>query len=127
MPPISEQLLFLMVLAIPIAAVVWTVTHEEIFREFRDWCTETSRVCSGLVKRKILYIFTCEFCFSFYVSLMLVAITRYQLLYAGWRGYLIAVFSLVWVANIYISLFGRLRLDIKHERVEIAQKERQKN
>ena len=29
-------------------------------------------------------------------------------------------FSLVWVANFYMSLFGRLRLDIKHEGVEIA-------
>ena len=35
------------------------------------------------------------------------------------RGYLIAGFSLVWVANIYMSIFGRLRLEIKRERVEI--------
>jgi len=26
----------------------------------------------------------------------------------------------VWVGNIYMSLFGRLRLDIKRERVEIG-------
>jgi hypothetical protein len=44
-------------------------------------------------------------------------------LFDDWRGYLIGGFSLVWVANLYMSLFGRLRLDIKRERVEIAQHE----
>jgi hypothetical protein len=29
----------------------------------------------------------------------------------------------VWVANLYMSLFGRLRLDIKRERVEIEAEE----
>ena len=45
---------------------------------------------------------------------------RTQLLYEGWRGYLIAWLALVWMANIYMSLFNRLRLDIKHENVAIA-------
>ena len=49
---------------------------------------------------------------------------RFTLGYPGWRGYLVGGFSLVWIANVYMSLFGRLRLDIKHERVEIAQDER---
>ena len=31
--------------------------------------------------------------------------------------------TLVWVANIYMSLFGRLRLDIKRERVAIKAEE----
>jgi hypothetical protein len=38
----------------------------------------------------------------------------------GWRGYLVAWFALVWLANVYMSLFNRLRLDIKHENVSIA-------
>lgn len=36
-----------------------------------------------------------------------------------WRGAILAWFTLVWIANIYMSLFGRLRLDIKREHVEI--------
>jgi len=52
-------------------------------------------------------------------------ITRYKLLYGDWRGYLVSGFALVWVANMYMSLFGRLRLDIKHEGVEIATKQKQ--
>ena len=43
-----------------------------------------------------------------------------QLIYQGWRGYVIAWLALVWIANVYMSLFNRLRLDIKHENVSIA-------
>ena len=68
--------------------------------------------------RKWFYLFTCEYCFSHYVSAAVVAVTDYHLLMPGWRGLVIAWFSCVWVANIYMSLFGRLRLDIKRERVE---------
>lgn len=32
---------------------------------------------------------------------------------------LLSRFALVWIANQYMSIFGRLRLDIKRERVEI--------
>jgi hypothetical protein len=53
-PPESSQvdlqLVWLFVLAIPIASVAWTITHEEVFRELRQfragrseqarwWCT----------------------------------------------------------------------------------------
>jgi hypothetical protein len=119
MMTLSQQVVALFILAIPIASIAWTVTHEEIFREPRDWCSEKSRNCQGLFRRKIFYIMTCEFCFSHYVAVAFLVLTRYKLLYYDWRGYLIAGFSLVWVANIYMSIFGRLRLEIKRERVEI--------
>ena len=51
--------------------------------------------------------------------------TGYRLLLDDWRGVGIAFFALVGVANMYMSIFGRLRVDIKHERVEIAVKEEQ--
>ena len=60
---------------------------------------------------------------SHYVALFFLIITRYRLLYEDWRGYLIGGFALVWIANQYMSLYGRLRLDIKRERVEIKQVE----
>jgi hypothetical protein len=50
-------------------------------------------------------------------------ITRYKLLYPDWRGYLIAGFSLVWMANVYMGIFGRIRLDLKKERTEIKTEE----
>jgi hypothetical protein len=63
---------------------------------------------------------TCEYCFSHYVTAFFLFITRYKLLFDDWRGYLIAGFSLVWLANVYMSFFGRLRLEIRGDRMEIA-------
>jgi len=114
----------LFVLAIPIAAIAWSVTHEEVFREPREFCSERSKRCRRWYARKFFYLFTCEYCFSHYVTLFFLAITGYQLLYPGWRGSLIAFFALVWIANLYMSIFGRLRLEIKSHRVEIEQQER---
>jgi hypothetical protein len=122
---LGHQIVFLLVLAVPIACVAWTVTHEEIFREPRDWCVKKSRTCASLYRRKFFYLFTCEFCFSFYITAIMLAITRFQLLFEGWRGYMIAEFALVWVANVYMSVFNRLRLEIKHENVEIAEKQQE--
>jgi hypothetical protein len=110
-------------LAIPIACIAWTVTHEEVFREPRDFCVEKSKKEKSLLKRKFFYLFTCEYCFSHYVTIFFLIITKYQLLFEGWRGYLIAGFSLVWVANMYMSLFGRLRIDLKSEKLEAQLKE----
>jgi hypothetical protein len=62
------------------------VTHEEIFREFRDWCVRRSRDGSSLVGRKFFYLFTCEFCFSHWVALLFMAITDFRMLYAGWAA-----------------------------------------
>ena len=119
MMTLGRQLAVLFVLAIPIACIAWTVTHEEVFREPRDWCAAKSVSCGRLYSRKFFYLFTCEYCFSHYVTAFFLVITGYQLLFEGWRGYLIAFFSLVWVANIYMSLFGRLRLELQEERLDI--------
>ncbi|CAN5806309.1 hypothetical protein BH11GEM2_BH11GEM2_38680 [soil metagenome] len=114
------SLVALFVLAIPVACIAWTVTHEEILREPREWCATRSKSARGLLHRKFFYVFTCEYCFSHYVTAALLVVTRYRLFFDDWRGYAIAGFSLVWIANVYMSLFGRLRLDIKYEGVEIA-------
>ena len=117
------QIAWLFILAVPIACVAWTVTHEEVLREPREYCIKKSESCQRLLQRKFFYLFTCEYCFSHYVALIFLIITRYKLLYTDWRGYLIGGFALVWIANQYMSLYGRLRLDIKRERVEIKQVE----
>lgn len=117
------QLLWLFVLSAPIACVAWTVTHEEVFTEVHDWCAQRSRTARTIFERKFFYLFTCEYCFSHYVAAGAVLITGYRLLLPDWRGAILGWFTLVWVANIYMSLFGRLRLDIKRERVEIKAEE----
>lgn len=120
---LSQQIIYLFILAIPVACIAWTVTHEEVFKEPRQFCEKKSKECSTLLQRKIFYLFTCEYCFSHYVVLFFLLVTRYHLLFNDWRGYLVSFFALVWIANIYMSLFGFLRVGMKKENVEAKIKE----
>jgi len=118
MPALRFQIVELFLLAIPIACIAWTCTHEEVFREPREYCKRRSQNCRRWYERKFFYLFTCEYCFSHYIAAAFLVITRFKLLFADWRGYLIALFALVWIANQYMSIYDRLRLDIKTERIE---------
>ena len=119
--PLSTQIIYLFLLAIPVACISWTVTHEEVFREPRDFFTIRSRKSKTIVARKFFYMLTCEYCFSHYVTIFFLVITNYTLIYTDWRGYLIGGFSIVWVANLYMSLFFLLRTDIKKGKVTIEE------
>ncbi|MEP6948799.1 MAG: hypothetical protein ABI863_05980 [Ginsengibacter sp.] len=122
------QVIYLFIMALPIACIAWTVTREELFREPRDFCVKKSKECTALLQRKFFYVFTCEYCFSHYITLFFLIITRYHLLYNNWRGYIVAFFTLVWIANIYMSLFGFIRVGMKKEGIEakIREEELQK-
>ena len=124
---LALQVVWLFLLALPIASIAWTVTHEEIFRGPREYCAIQSEENGNAFCRKFFFIFTCEYCFSHYVTILFLAITRYKLLFDDWRGYLIGGFALVWVANQYMSLYAHLRLDIRKERVEIKHVEQKEN
>jgi hypothetical protein len=100
------------------------MTHEEVFREPREFCHEKSQSCRRLLERKFFYVFTCEYCLSHYATIFFLALTRYKLLFDDWRGFLIGGFALVWIANIYMALFAHIRLDVKKERTEIKQAEK---
>lgn len=126
MPPstaLYHEVLYLFLLALPVACIAWTVTHEEVFREPREYFVGRSKNAKSILERKFFYLFTCEYCFSHYVVLFFLIITKFHLLYEDWRGYLIAFFSIVWIANIYMSLFGFIRIGMKNERMEAKIKE----
>ena len=120
---LQYQIIYLFIMAIPIACIAWTVTHEEVFKEPREYCEKKSKECKTLLKRKFFYLFTCEYCFSHYITLFFLIITRYHLLYNDWRGYIISFFALVWIANIYMSLFGFIRVGMKKGKIEAQIKE----
>lgn len=119
---LQTQIIWLFILALPIACIAWTVTHEEVFREPREYCVRRSRDDRKLYSRKFFYLFTCEYCFSHYVTILMLFLTGYKLLMENWVGYVIGGFALVWVANVYMSLYNLLRVDIKKDRI-IAKKE----
>ena len=124
------QILYLFILAIPVACISWTITHEEVFKEPREFCELNSRKNKLFLLRKFFYMLTCEYCFSHYVTIAFLIVTKFYLLYPDWRGYIIAGFSIVWIANTYMSLFYLLRQGIKKEKVtieEIEENNKQQN
>jgi hypothetical protein len=121
---LGAQIVSLLLLGLPIASISWTITHEEIFREPREFCQTKSQSCRRVLQRKFFYVFTCEYCLSHYVTIFFLIVARYRLLFDDWRGYLIGGFALVWVANVYMALFAHIRLDVKKERTEIKQAEK---
>ncbi len=122
MPPdsshLASQVLWLFILSIPVSCIAWTVTHEEIFKEPRQYCEQKSKLCASFIKRKFFYLFTCEYCFSHYIAVLFLFLTHFKLLLDDWRGYVISLFATVWAANAYMSLFSRLRVDIRSSRAE---------
>ncbi len=123
---IDLQTAWLFLLALPIACIAWTVTNEEVFIEQRQYCGKRCKNGKTLLERKFFYLFTCEYCFSHYVTILFLALTNYKLLMNDWRGYIIAGFALVWIANVYMSIFGFLRQDIKKEKTIIEFMEKKK-
>jgi hypothetical protein len=120
-----HQVALLFILAIPVACISWTVTHEEVFREPREYFVHKSKHGKNIFIRKFFYLFTCEYCFSHWVTLGALFVTNYQLVYDDWRGYPVGGFSLVWIANVYMTLYSRVRIDIKKDKTEIELDEEQ--
>ena len=122
---LARQVFWLLMLAVPIACVARTVVYEEVFREPREWCKRKSQSCRSLFQRKFFYLFTCEYCFSHYVTIFFIVLMNARLLVTDWRGYIIAFFALVFVANAYMNLYARLRVDITSEKKDIERKEKE--
>jgi len=123
------QLYWLLLLSLVVASISWTVTQEEIFKEPREAAKKRSEKSSNILVRKFFYVWTCEYCFSHWVTIAVLLITGFKLLFDDWRGYLVSFFILPWLANFWMSLYRRLRVEIKHENAlaEIAKKENEED
>ncbi|HJT34433.1 MAG TPA: hypothetical protein VJ783_20545 [Pirellulales bacterium] len=126
-------------LAAPVAIIVRACTTEEICREPREYCearqafyreqlhaadhASLGRRAAYLVLQKLFYIPTCEYCFSFWVSLALVVIAGYRIHFDDWRGLALATFVVMGVANVYMSAFSQLRVDSRKDRAMAEQLE----
>ena len=113
--PILTQLYWLLLLSLVVASISWTVTQEKIFEEPRDFAKEKSETSRSLFIRKFCYVWTCEYCFSHWVTILVLIIVRFPLMFDDWRGYFLSFFILPWIANFWMSIYRMLRVDIKHE------------
>jgi hypothetical protein len=109
----------------PIASIAWTVTHEEVFAEPRDYCRRKSETCRRLLDRKFFCLFTCEYCFSHYITAAFLWLTRVKMLLDDWRGYLVSFFALVFVSNVYMNFYNRVRVEITVGKAEVKAKEKE--
>lgn len=113
----SAQITYALLLAIPVACVAWTVTQEEVFREVRDALKEyQDRHRDSLLRQKLAYLPTCPFCFSHYVAAGFIALFGFRMLVDDWRGYLVSFFTVVLLANVYVSLYNLLRVALRGAR-----------
>jgi hypothetical protein len=113
--PILTQLYWLLILSLVVASISWTVTQETIFEEWREAAKNRSEKASNILVRKFFYVWTCEYCFSHWVTIVVLLVSQFRLLIDDWRGYVLSFFVLPWIANQWMSLYRRLRVDIKHE------------
>jgi len=109
------QLYWLLILSLVVASISWTVTQEQIFEEWREAARKRSEDSANNLVRKFFYVWTCEYCFSHWVTIVVLLIAQFPLLIDDWRGYLLSFFALPWIANFWMSLYRSLRVDIKHE------------
>jgi hypothetical protein len=57
---VITQILWLLILAMPVGSISWTITHEEVLREPRDVCKQRSEAAKQFSHRKLFYLFTPE-------------------------------------------------------------------
>lgn len=113
--PILIQIYTLVILSLVVASIAWTVTQEKIFEEWREAALKQSEDAKNILVRKFFYVWTCEYCFSHWVTIVVLILSGFRLLIDDWRGYVIAFFVLPWIANQWMSLYRRVRIDIKKE------------
>jgi len=122
----------LFILAVVVACIAWTVTQEFIFEGFRLVCEKRKKEADSYVKSpasfpkyiriakavesKFWYLPTCYYCFSHYIAVFVLFVSHYKLFYSDWRGYFFAFFSLIAIANVYLTIFALLRQLLKAQK-----------
>ena len=114
----------LLVLALPVACVSWTITQTEIFRFPREavlaWA---KRKPESKFRHLVSYLPTCYYCCSHYISeffLILSYVGGMKKLdwsngwYSAVTGFIVATFTLIFIANLYLTGFNIYRVALRY-------------
>ncbi len=113
----ATQIIEALLLAAPVACVVWTITQEEIFKEAREVLQAIQRrYATSLWRRKLAYLPTCPYCCSHYVAAAFVLVFGFKMVAMDWRGYIASLFTVVLIANVYLSTYNLLRVTLRRYR-----------
>lgn len=122
-PPFSTQIVTLFILALPIASIAWTVTHEEVFREPREYCEKQSKSASLIWRRKFFY--------PLHLRILFQSLRRRHL--PGSHPLPTPLSRLARLHGLDVragldreplhAVFASLRLDLRHEHIEIKSKD----
>ena len=75
----GSQIVFALILGIPVACITWTVTQEEVFQDMRRYLARyRDRHEGSWWRRKLAYLPTCPYCLSHYVSGLLIALLHFK-------------------------------------------------
>lgn len=114
--------LYSFVLAVlSICTLSWTITQEEIFKEFREWCSKQRTASSSALIQKILYLPTCHYCMSFWLTGVYFCFVPLPKLW---------ILPIIWTSNVIMTAYGLLRqqqkkcsLEAKHHELLYLQKQ----
>lgn len=120
----GNEFLALLILALPVACASWTIAMTEIFRFPREaikaWAKKRP---DSKFRHLVSYLPTCYYCTSHYVaefflvSAYVAGMKKLDFTY-GWTsavvGFIIATFTLVWVANLYLTGFNIYRVLLRY-------------
>jgi hypothetical protein len=116
------QVVWGLIIAFPVAICSWTIAKEEVFAWLRwlchkalDW-GDRHGLC-GKIAAKPFYMPTCEFCTSFWVTFFFVdVVTPFRMLTTGWKGWMVGEFFVMAWANVYMSIYSRIRVEITKDK-----------
>ena len=121
----GSQIAFAFILSVPVACISWTIAQEEFFQEMRNYLVDyQARHRRSWWRRKLAYLPTCPYCLSHYVAGGLVGLLQFKMLADDWRGYVVSLFTLVLIANVYITVYHLLRAGLRYTRLLADRAER---
>ena len=142
-----EDLIKVILHALPVACVAWTLTHEEIFRDLWESCGEFAKehkekldylrrnrktavysrrkALKHWLGHKVCFLFTCEFCVSVWVTILLLLVSDFRVQYNGLLGFLVTGFGVVMAANLMMTRYQLWRVEIRKDRA-VADKTQKK-